>query len=249
MMELILVEGVTDVQMLSYYLQNVYGWKYTNTNSLGIRADEGQKEHIENLIKGDDSQITLCGVGGTGKFNSFIQNHRINELIDERDISSVMLFTDRDSKSIAKIVDENKKLFSKFKINRAGQWIHHVFSDSFEQEKEIDTYLLVIPDNEMGALERVLIKALYDYPDKEGLIKEVEHFIDSLEHETAPELKNINNVNKAKVGTFCSISSPKNAMRFLGLLNSGIDWKQSETLRRLFSPLGYLGIKKPVTDE
>ena len=28
MVELILVEGVSDVQLISYYLQNVYGWKY-----------------------------------------------------------------------------------------------------------------------------------------------------------------------------------------------------------------------------
>lgn len=28
MTELILVEGVSDVQLISYYLQNVYGWKH-----------------------------------------------------------------------------------------------------------------------------------------------------------------------------------------------------------------------------
>ena len=27
MIELMLVEGVSDVQLISYYLQNVYGWK------------------------------------------------------------------------------------------------------------------------------------------------------------------------------------------------------------------------------
>lgn len=28
MTELMLVEGVSDVQLISYYLQNVYGWKH-----------------------------------------------------------------------------------------------------------------------------------------------------------------------------------------------------------------------------
>ena len=36
MTELILVEGVSDVQLISYYLQNVYGWKHEKSNSLGI---------------------------------------------------------------------------------------------------------------------------------------------------------------------------------------------------------------------
>lgn len=28
MTELMLVEGVSDVQLISYFLQNVYGWKF-----------------------------------------------------------------------------------------------------------------------------------------------------------------------------------------------------------------------------
>ena len=28
MTELMLVEGVSDVQLISYYLQNVYGWRH-----------------------------------------------------------------------------------------------------------------------------------------------------------------------------------------------------------------------------
>ena len=34
--ELILVEGVSDAQLISYYLQNVYGWKHERENILGI---------------------------------------------------------------------------------------------------------------------------------------------------------------------------------------------------------------------
>ncbi len=35
MTELMLVEGMTDIQLISYYLQNVYDWKYENNNNLG----------------------------------------------------------------------------------------------------------------------------------------------------------------------------------------------------------------------
>ena len=34
MTELVLVEGVSDVQLISYYLQNVYGCKHENENTL-----------------------------------------------------------------------------------------------------------------------------------------------------------------------------------------------------------------------
>jgi hypothetical protein len=36
MTELVLVEGVSDVQLISYFMQNVYEWKYRNSNALGI---------------------------------------------------------------------------------------------------------------------------------------------------------------------------------------------------------------------
>ena len=34
MTELMLVEGVSDVQLISYYLQNVYDWKHEKENNL-----------------------------------------------------------------------------------------------------------------------------------------------------------------------------------------------------------------------
>ena len=66
MTELMLVEGVSDVQLISYFLQNVYGWKYEKSNKLGI-APLDKYEHIESLSK-DENQLILCGVGGNGKF-------------------------------------------------------------------------------------------------------------------------------------------------------------------------------------
>lgn len=49
MTELMLVEGVSDVQLISYFLQNVYGWKHENNNQLGITPLD-EHEHIESLL-------------------------------------------------------------------------------------------------------------------------------------------------------------------------------------------------------
>ena len=46
MTELMLVEGVSDVQLISYYLQKVYGWKYEKSNNLGI-VPLDENDHIE----------------------------------------------------------------------------------------------------------------------------------------------------------------------------------------------------------
>ena len=90
MTELILVEGVSDVQLISYYLQNVYGWKHERENILGIEPLD-EHEHIESLSK-NGNQVVLCGVGGNGKFAHFVEQHRINYIVVEKEISSLAVY-------------------------------------------------------------------------------------------------------------------------------------------------------------
>lgn len=78
MTELVLVEGVSDAQLISYYLQNVYEWKYEKDNVLGITPFD-KHEHIESLSK-NGNQLVLCGVGGNGKFAYFVEQHRMRML-------------------------------------------------------------------------------------------------------------------------------------------------------------------------
>ena len=116
--------------------------------------------------------------------------------------------------------------------------------DSFGQTKSIGTYLLVIPANEKGALERVIINALGDIPEEAEITQEVIRFIDNLKENFLEELKQINKANKATVGTFFSVRYPKNAMRSFGTFVSKIDWSKSDSLRELFRPFEHLGTEK-----
>ena len=171
MIEIVLVEGVSDVRLISYYLQNIYGWKHENSNALGITAND-EYEHIESLSK-QENQLVLCGVGGNGKFASFVEKHRVNMMLVEKEIASLMVVTDRDEDSDAKVGRKIGKSLESISI-RAGEWISNDMVDSFGQRKMINTYLLVIPPNENGALERVIINALNDIPEEKELIQEVQ---------------------------------------------------------------------------
>ena len=242
MTELVLVEGVSDVQLISYYLQKVHGWVYETDNVLGI-APLDKHEHIESLSK-NGNQIVLCGVGGNGKFSHFVNRHHVNEMIVENDISSFMVVTDRDEASDAKVARGINNSLEKISV-RAGQWQNSEIEDQFGQQKNISTYLLIIPPSEKGALEKVIINALSDIPEETDLIQEVMHFIDTLKVVLAPDLNQINLANKATVGTYFSVRDPKNAMRSFGIFISKIDWSRSETLGQLFLPFVYLGAEKP----
>lgn len=199
-------------------------------------------DHIESLSKGEN-QLILCGVGGNGRFAHFIEKHRINSIIIEREISSVMVVTDRDEDSISKIRRRINDLFENISY-RAGEWINNEIKDSFGQPKQIDTYLLIVPMDKKGALENVIIDALRDIPEEKALIEEVIGFIDSLKEEVVPELSRINSANKATVGTFFSVRDPKHAMRSFATYVSKIDWSKSESLNEMFLPFMDLGTTK-----
>lgn len=243
MTELVLVEGVSDVQLISYYLQNVFGWKHERDNLLGIEPLD-EHEHIESLSK-NGNQLVLCGVGGNGKFTHFVEQHRVNNMIVEEDISSLMVVTDRDEASDASVRRVINNSLEKISVN-VGAWKDNTIQDSFGQVKSIYTYLLIIPANEKGALERVIIDALNDIPEETALIQEVEQFVDALKAGLVPELNQTNNANKAAVGTFFSVRYPKKAMRSFGVFVSKIDWSESVSLRQLFLPFQCLGEEKTV---
>lgn len=242
MTELVLVEGVSDVQLISYYLQNVYGWKHERENILGIEPLD-EHEHIESLSK-KENQVVLCGVGGNGKFAHFVEQHRINYIVVEKEISSLVVVTDRDESSNARIKNQINAVLDQISVE-SGRWKENVIQDSFGQAKSIDTYLLIIPANEKGALERVIIDALNDIPEEIALVQEIEWFIDALKAGLAPDLNQINNANKATVGTFFSVRYPKKAMRSFGVFISKIDWSKSASLNQLFLPFQCLGEDKP----
>lgn len=241
MTELILVEGVSDVQLISYYLQNVYGWKHQRENILGIEPLD-EHEHIESLSK-NGNQVVLCGVGGNGKFAHFVEQHRINYIVVEKEISSLVVVTDRDEASDAKIKNQINAALAQISVE-SNRWKENAIQDSFGQAKSIDTYLLIIPANEKGALERVIIDALNDIPEETALMGEVEQFISDLKAGLVPNLNQINNANKATVGTFFSIRYPKKAMRSFGVFVSKIDWSKSTSLNQLFLPFQCLGEEK-----
>ena len=246
MTELVLVEGVSDVQLISYYLQGICGWKHETENTLGITPLD-KSEHIESLSK-DDNQLILCGVGGNGKFAHFVDNHRVNSMIDDDDVSSFMVVTDRDDASDARIASVINRSLEKISV-RAGQWRNNVIADKYGQPKSISTYLLIIPSSERGALERVIINVLNDLPEETELLQEVIRFIDTLKEELAPELTQNNKADKATVGTYFSVRYPKNAMRSFGVFVSKIDWSRSESLNQLFLPFTFLGNEKPTANE
>ena len=59
MTELVLVEGVSDVQLISYYLQNVYGWKHESSLMVVTDRDEASDTKIGRAISNSLENISV----------------------------------------------------------------------------------------------------------------------------------------------------------------------------------------------
>lgn len=74
MTEIMFVEGVSDVQLISYFLQNVYGWKHEKANKLRI-VPLDEHEHIESLSKDENQLICIWE-----KINLLIKIVKVNKM-------------------------------------------------------------------------------------------------------------------------------------------------------------------------
>ena len=108
--------------------------------------------------------------------------------------------------------------------------------------KRITSALMVL----MSLFATVSCGRVNDIPEETALMGEVEQFIDDLKAGLVPDLNQINNANKATVGTFFSVRYPKKAMRTFGVFISKIDWSKSASLNQLFLPFQCLGKNKPL---
>lgn len=132
--------------------------------------------------------ITLKKVdsnNGNGKFAHFVEQHHVNNMITEQDISSLMVVTDRDEASDAKIGRVINNSFENIST-KAGQWINNSITDSFGQSKNINTYLLIIP-----ASEKATVGTFFSIRNPQNAMRSFGTFISKIAWSKSESLKEL----------------------------------------------------------
>ena len=247
MRSLILCEGHDEVYILGYYLHKTSGWVYFENEELSedykLPRNRNRNQIIE-VYKKDRDRVAIWGVGGKDNFaKSFKFLEMANNLNPESGIEQVFILLDRDHLEIEKCLETIKN-----KLRNCGLSIDNLKnnqSNVITYEIEDETYGLnvipmIIPFDEEGALETVLLSAI-EKEDEEGeFVAEIaDEYINNFLHSSKKNkyLKKERLVTKAKFSAAISITNPDRSTAEFNTLLMSHPWEEKEAVQRHFKIL------------
>jgi hypothetical protein len=237
----ILCEGRTDSHLIGFYLESVKNFKYTNDPEL-IETEENQ--NIINLKQGKNNQITILSTGGKANLKN-----KLTEIIKrnyyERDknklIQNVIIVIDRDSDS-----DDDLIKYIGNGIESINEWNTITIENQLFDQIELNIFVLSIPEEEPGALEKFVIDSLKSSNNENDkiIIKELDALIEKLK-DIEYLKKSINSDistnqryrEKAKLGCYLSIYSPDWALDKITEKIKQIDWKNLKDINSIYEKI------------
>lgn len=235
---LILCEGPSDAILLSYYLGKVSGWTHSKKAPDGLAIKrKADNQSIEWYTRGED-YLLICGVGGKDHFGGFYEEVLSSPIIHSHGFDRFAIVTDRDNRDIAEIESAIGDAVSDFFAGcREGQWAETPYSDGFGMAHIMKNLLLVIPTEQEGALETVLLNAISENPYDKNIVDKSRAFVSAIRTEAEQYISSSRLQLKADLGVVWSIQSPEKVFTVLNEQLIAVQWEQSQTLRACFGPL------------
>ncbi|GAU76739.1 DUF3226 domain-containing protein [Fusibacter sp. 3D3] len=238
MNKLILCEGKTDAILLSYYLEKTCGWTHRNApKGLDIKADETKGESVYWYRKENES-LLICGVGGKDNFRSFFRDKIQSAMVDSGAFARIAVVTDRDDRHEKSIVDSFLSSLNPIIATiENDKWISNRYENSYKQESNVDFLLVIIPSENEGALETLLLEAISEKEEDRAIVERSISYVDEI-HPIASKYLSKNRLKlKAYLGVTWSIQYPEKLFSFIDEQIRSVKWEESKVLERCFEQL------------
>lgn len=232
-MNVIVCEGKTDSVFLSYYLIMKYGWKYyQNKKNISLKMNDDQDFSIYTK---DEKLLGIWSVNGCSNFGGavdWLEKYMSRSNDDRYRIEKIIYMIDRDTG-----IDDKDVLrtFQKYPHETIGtDWAQFTGVSKFYEDQKFEAMVLIIPDEEPGALETVFLSALRNHnPESEIIVDKTSAFIDAFQLNTY--LRKNREKLKAKFLTVISLMEPIRSFDKVDTLIKSVDWHESDEINRIFS--------------
>ena len=243
---LILCEGIDDIYILGYYLFKTLNWKRnTNKRMFSNYYSFPESEKVEIYLKeNSENKLALWAVGGK---NSFIKAFKfindINNSHPEEGITQVFIINDRDDeeidqclKRIEQNLKENNINIKKLKNNIINNYEYKIEDNKYN----LKVIPVVIPFEESGALETVLIDGMKKSgSEEEMIVYKANEYVKEINNslKTEKERKFLNHKRlllKAKFSSVISIINPEHSTAKLNEILLSFSWEEKKEVRRHF---------------
>ncbi len=240
---LLLCEGKTDAILISYLLCKLSGWipvKSNKKEKIKIIIDEKNNESAYWYERGED-RLLIGGVGGKDNFSKFFKDKLSNIILNyprKDSFDKLIVIHDKDTDTIDYI--ENKIKLSLKPIATSiqnNQWVTNTFSDSFGEKAEIDILGLIIPLENEGALESVILTFLKEKSPEKEIEEYSERFVEEVKIIAKDFINKPRMELKAKLGVSFAVLSPMKVFTFIDELIKTVKWEEYESIKNVFSKI------------
>ena len=241
MNSVILCEGRTDAIILSYYLIKTSGWTFTKKSPKLIQINEIDTNQEVNWYTKDNDYLLIFGVGGKDNFENVYQRY-IKDVMMNYDQNTgfykLVILRDKDEKSIEDLIAENNSILGHETKNQ--KWVTCSYQNRFDMEQEIKLLSVVIPKEDQGALEHVLLSAISENAYDKNIVDKSSVFIESFDGEADEYIGTERLKVKAKLSVVLSVLSPEQVFTEIDKRLCSIEWDKYEKINEHFNLLSCL---------
>ncbi|MCU6688700.1 hypothetical protein OCV62_01630 [Gallintestinimicrobium propionicum] len=235
MRAVILCEGTTDLLMIQYVLQYRYDWEYE-----GFWENSVTNKLLKKTLKKDGSNIEIQSCGGIT--NIPIKMKSIKDQLEyvtrkEEFIDKVIILIDHDT------IDSNREFIEQINENLGTQFVEEdinsnskwIINNFVLGQCQVDLFFKCLPENETGAIEKIMLEALTTDEVEENLIKDSNDFITEMAQKQNRYLRKKSRISKAVFNTYFAIRIPEEKYDERARILKAYDWKNNETINKNFN--------------
>lgn len=250
MRSVILCEGSDDLWFLAYYLHKTNGWNTKNGEkywkSPKLPTDIGKQEVQYMQLPGSDSLLAIKTVDGQDNFRSSVRDIlELNKKAPIDPIHNLIIFRDCDERDTRTLLDEMEEWVEDTVTLQNNQVCNYPVDDEYDLTLHI--LPLIIPFDEPGAIETLLLKAVSDHSGDGRYVAEhaKEFVLDAKEH-TSEYLTSQRFVTKAKYAAAMAIIDPTHSRDEFNKLVMSTPWEESASIRNHMEIAARLIADKPM---
>ena len=238
MNKLILCEGKTDAILLSYYLEKTCGWSRQNAiKYLSVNTDETHNESSYWYRRGVEN-LLICGVGGKDNFGTFFKEKIQDMMVASSAFTKIAVVTDRDKRRLTSIRNSFQSIFKPvITCVENNVWKSNTYINSYGQQDLVDFLLLVIPHENEGAMETLLLDAISEDAYDKVIVEKSKEFVDEVEPYASKYITKFRLKLKAYLGVSWAVQFPEKTFLLMNEQIRSISWESSRILEECFSVL------------
>ncbi len=251
---IILCEGFDEVYILGYYLFKTNSWKLISNNKNKKFSDYyslpkvNPRNQLIEIYEKNEDRLAIWSVGGKDNFLKAFQSIKeINLNQPECAVNQVFIIQDRDNAEIETALENIKFVLNESGINMQSLNNNALNSWNFESEGENYTtgiIPIILPFDEQGAIETLLMKAISESSQEEKyIVDEANKYIKSFfipEAKLKRYLTHEREVLKAKFSAVISVTNPDRSTATFNTLLMSHSWEEKEEVKKHFQLLNKL---------